>query len=85
MAKERTLVRASDIGAWSFCQRAWWLAHVQHIPHQHPQVLQQGDVAHAVHGRAVVRAYRLHNIGLFLLASGLLLAILIGLVWLWTG
>ncbi len=85
MAKDRTLVRASDIGAWSFCQRAWWLAHVQHIPHQNPEVLQQGNAAHAAHGRAVVQAHRLHRVGLLLLAIGLLLAILMGLFWLWAG
>ncbi|MCX6045232.1 MAG: hypothetical protein NT075_08965 [Chloroflexi bacterium] len=85
MAKDRTLVRASDIGTWSFCQRAWWLAHIKQVPHQRPQVLQQGTIAHAAHGRAVVQACRLHRVGLFLLAMGLLLAIVTGLFWLWTG
>ncbi len=85
MTKDRTLVRASDIGAWAFCQRAWWLAHVQHIPHQQPRILQQGTAIHAAHGRAVVRAHRLRRLGLLLLGIGLMLAVIIGLLWLWTG
>jgi hypothetical protein len=85
MAKDRSLVSASDIGAWAFCQRAWWLAHVKNIPHQNPRVLQKGEATHVAHGRAVVRAYRLRNAGLVLLVVGLILAIIILLLWLWTG
>ncbi|MFN8490519.1 MAG: hypothetical protein U0350_23220 [Caldilineaceae bacterium] len=85
MAKDRSLVRASDIGAWAFCQRAWWLAHVQGVtPHNQVQ-LQQGKVAHVAHGQAVIRSVRLRQIGVWLLALGLLLALLLllgfGLGW----
>jgi hypothetical protein len=77
MAKDRSLVRASDIGAWAFCQRAWWLAHVQGVtPHNQAQ-LQQGKVAHAAHGQAVVLAVRLRQIGVLLLGLGLLLVLLL--------
>ncbi|CAN5869151.1 hypothetical protein BH10CHL1_BH10CHL1_19870 [soil metagenome] len=85
MAKDPMLVRASDIGTWSFCHRAWWLAQVKRVPHQRPQVLQQGVTAHVAHGHAVVRAHRLQKAGLLLLAVGLLLAIFIGLFWLLSG
>jgi hypothetical protein len=82
MAKDRSLVRASDIGLWSFCQRAWWLAHVKDVPHRHPSILQRGQNAHAAHGRAVMRAQRLRLLGLGLVALAVLLAALMMLLWL---
>ena len=73
MPKDRSYVRASDIGAWSFCQRAWWLAQVQKTPHERPQQLDWGDRSHATHGRLTSRAQRLRKSGLALLAGGLIL------------
>lgn len=77
MAKDRSLVRASDIGAWAFCNRAWWLANVQQAEHENPAALQRGDEAHAAHGRAVTRAGRFQRVGLWLLLAGLGLALLL--------
>ena len=73
MAKDRSLVRASDIGAWAFCNRAWWLAHVQHAEHENPAALSRGDEAHAAHGQAVTQAGWQQRLGLLLLAAGLIL------------
>ena len=73
MPKDRSYVRASDIGAWSFCQRAWWLAQVQKAPHERPKQLDWGDRSHATHGRLTSRAQRLRKSGLALLAGGLIL------------
>ena len=73
MPKDRSYVRASDIGAWSFCNRAWWLARVQNAPHERPQQLEWGDQSHADHGRLMSRAQRLRRIGITLLAGGLIL------------
>ncbi len=85
MTKDRSLVRASDIGAWAFCQRAWWLAHVQHAEHENPAALSRGDDAHAVHGQTVTQAGRLQKIGLLLLAAGVILGGLLLLISLLTG
>ena len=73
MPKDRSYVRASDIGAWSFCNRAWWLARVRNAPHERPQQLEWGDQSHADHGRLMSRAQRLRRIGITLLAGGLIL------------
>jgi hypothetical protein len=80
MARERSLVRASDIGAWSYCHRAWWLAHIKHAPHRQPALLRRGELLHARHGRQVVWALRLRRLGLLLMIAGLFLA---GLALLW--
>jgi len=85
MTKNRSLVRASDIGAWTFCHRSWWLAQVKGVPHRNPARLQQGRATHETHGRTVVRANRLRNAGLLLVSGGLMLAVLVLLFWLWTG
>jgi len=85
MAKDRSLVRASDIGAWAFCNRAWWLANIQHAEHENPAALSRGDKAHAAHGQSVTQADRLQRMGLWLLAAGAILAGLLLVVWLLAG
>jgi hypothetical protein len=74
MAKERSLVRASDIGLWAFCNRAWWLARVQATAHRNPALLQYGQAAHKAHGQTVVRGYRYARLGIILLSLAALLA-----------
>ncbi len=81
MAKDRSLVRASDIGSWAFCHRAWWLANVRGATHQRPEVLAHGNQAHAAHGRQVRQAGRLRTAGLWLIALALILAGLALIVW----
>ncbi|MBV7336468.1 hypothetical protein KFU94_51210 [Chloroflexi bacterium TSY] len=73
MAKDRSLVRASDIGFWSFCHRAWWLANVKKIPHRNPTILQHGHDTHDAHARTVLRAGQLHRLGLFAIVLSLIL------------
>lgn len=73
MAKDRSLVRASDIGMWAYCQRAWWLAQVQGVAHQDPARLQYGAQAHAAHGARVRQAQALQRVGLIILAVATLL------------
>ncbi len=73
MAKDRSLVRASDIGLWAFCHRAWWLAQVKDVAHQNPAILARGAQMHADHGTRVRQARRLQRAGLVILALALLL------------
>lgn len=80
MREDRSLVRASDIGLWANCHRAWWLAKVKDAPHRNPAVLASGVQAHAAHGAQVQRAGVLRRVGLILLALALLL---LGLLLLW--
>lgn len=82
MAKDRSLVRASDLAAWEFCHRAWWLAHVRGAEHKNPAALAAGDAAHAAHGRQVQRARRLRLLGLTLVGLSGAALILLLLYWL---
>lgn len=82
MPKERTLVRASEIGLWAFCHRAWWLAQVKGTPHRDPSLLSRGQETHQRHGRALLAAQRLATAGLALVVLALLLAGVALLLWL---
>ena len=84
MAKDRSLVRASDIGAWAYCRRAWYLAQVRGVAHARPEVLQRGTQAHAQHGRQVRRSGTLQRLGLWLIAFGIALVMLLAVAF-WLG
>ncbi len=68
--------RASEIGAYVYCRRAWWLEHVRGRPSTNTAARRAGTAAHARFGRSVHRALRLRRIafGLALVAIGLIVA-----------
>jgi hypothetical protein len=78
--KDRSLVRASDIGAWTFCHRAWWLARVQEVPHRNPAQLTRGHTLHARHGEQTERTRQFHLLGRLLIALGVCV-LLAALAW----
>ncbi|MCL4860308.1 MAG: hypothetical protein KJZ93_12910 [Caldilineaceae bacterium] len=82
MTQEPPLVRASEIGLWSFCQRAWWLAQVKQVSHGKPTLLAYGQDRHARHGRTLNRAQRLQRAGALLLGVALLLLVVLLAFWL---
>lgn len=73
--RDRSLVRASDLAAWTYCRRAWWLAHVRGAPHERPEQLAQGQVHHQAHGQSVRQAHTFQRLGLILVGLGLLLLV----------
>ena len=82
MPRDRTLVRASDLGSWSFCNRAWWLARVQGVEHRNPAVLARGKDHHAAVGATVRTTTRNLRLGMWLLMGGAALGVLVLLLWL---
>lgn len=72
MPRDPELVRASDIGLWAYCHRAWWLARVQQAPHQNPQQLAHGIEMHTEHGARLAQAQRLQRAGVWLMLVALL-------------
>jgi hypothetical protein len=72
------VVRASEIGQYAYCAHAWWLGSVQGLPSSRQQEMAAGEVAHRRHGRGVRMSLWLGR-----LAYGvLLLAVVVGIVWL---
>ena len=47
------IIRASEIGEYAYCARAWWLRRVQGVSTRNVASLQGGQHAHDRHGRAV--------------------------------
>lgn len=82
MREDRSLVRASDIGLWATCHRAWWLAKVKGAEHRNPALLAAGVSAHAAHGTQVQTARTTRRVGLILVALALLALALLLLWWL---
>lgn len=72
------IIRASEIGQYVYCARAWWLGSVEGLSSSHQREMAAGETAHRRHGQRV----RV-SLGLSLLAYiVLLLAAVVGIVWL---
>jgi hypothetical protein len=68
------VIRASEIGEYNYCSRAWWYKHVAKLAPggDVPARLEAGSEAHRKYGRAVVLSARLRVMGAALLIIGLL-------------
>ena len=77
------VIRASEIGEYSYCARAWWYKHVVKIAPPAAETagrLEAGRHAHTRHGRSVALSGTLRTAGIALALLGvaaLLLALLI--------
>jgi hypothetical protein len=76
LADDLRVLRASEIGEYVFCHRAWWLHRVQGIESTNREHMDAGTARHAAHGRAVQRADTLRRAAMFLLAFAFLFAVL---------
>ncbi|MCX7853317.1 MAG: hypothetical protein N2383_11085 [Caldilineales bacterium] len=65
-------MRATDIGRWAYCRRAWWLAAQGHENRNRAE-LAAGTAAHERHGRRVAASLRLHRLAVTLFGLGLVL------------
>lgn len=72
------VIRASEIGRYAYCARAWWLGSIQGLPSTHWQEMAAGTVAHQRHGRGVRTSRWLSRLAW----SALLLAAVTEIVWL---
>ena len=70
------VIRASEIGEYVFCHRAWWLHQVQGETSANTRELAAGTARHAWHGRQVSLASAMRVLALLLLLAGLLAFIL---------
>lgn len=70
MRADQRIVRASEIGEYVFCRRAWWLHRILGLEAANRAQMEAGTAQHAAHGRAVHRAdvWQTAAVVLFLLA-----------------
>ena len=66
------IIRASEIGEYLYCRRAWWLHHVQGLESANGPVMAEGTEVHAGHGRLVGASAALRSLALLLLGAALL-------------
>jgi len=75
VANRDRVVRASEIGEYVYCARAWWLGAVQNRPSINQRELAQGERDHRRHGQGVRLAQRVERLAVGLLVAALLLGV----------
>jgi CRISPR/Cas system-associated exonuclease Cas4 (RecB family) len=65
-------IRASEIGSFLFCARAWWYQR-QGMPSENQAMMEAGSRHHQAHGGRVAAAGLLQKAGWVLLGGALLL------------
>lgn len=75
------MIRASEVGEYLYCRRAWWLRQVQGVTSAKAPQWAAGQAAHAAHGSAVQRAHTWARLARWLVLAGALLLALRLLGW----
>ena len=73
------LIRASEIGTFVFCARAWWLERVEGVESENVDERRAGEALHAGHGRRVWAATWLRRAAWALLIAAVALIVWRGL------
>jgi hypothetical protein len=74
------VIRASEIGQYEYCARAWWLRQVLGYHSHNVEEMAAGAEEHASHGRQVVSCHRWRGLAYLLLS----LAAVVGLLLFWS-
>ena len=76
MSGQEPVIRASEIGQYVYCARAWWLGRVKGHRSTNVAAMRRGEAGHRAHGRAVAGYHLVRRlaVGLLLLAGVLLVA-----------
>ncbi len=74
--KDDRIIRASELGQYSFCAKAWWLGSVEGVPSANVREMDAGTSAHEQHGRTVQFSAWLSRAGWICLALGVLTLVL---------
>jgi CRISPR/Cas system-associated exonuclease Cas4 (RecB family) len=72
----RTL-RASEIGEYLYCRRAWWYRQVEGLESANLPQMAEGTEAHAGHGRLVGAALLLQSGALILFGAALFVFVVV--------
>ncbi len=70
------IIRASEIGQYEFCAKAWWLGSIEGVQPSNIRELQAGTAAHEAHGRQVHRASQLQIAAFVLFGLGVIVLVL---------
>jgi hypothetical protein len=67
------VIRASELGQYSFCAKAWWLGSVEDVPSANVREMDVGASAHEQHGQTVQLSIWASRVGIACLILGLVL------------
>lgn len=70
------IIRASEIGQYDFCAKAWWLGSIEGVQPSNIHELQAGTAAHEQHGRQVRRASQMQMVAMGLVVLGVIVLVL---------
>ena len=56
--REERLIRASEVGTYAYCARAWWLQTVRGLPSRNVRAMHAGRRRHERHGQLLRQAQR---------------------------
>ena len=70
------IIRASEIGQYDFCAKAWWLGSIEGVQPSNIRELQAGTAAHERHGRQVRSAVRMQMVAVVLVGLGVVVLML---------
>jgi hypothetical protein len=74
------LIRASEVGQYTYCSRAWWLGRALGYRSHNVEEMTAGAEEHDSHGRQVVSYHRWRGMAYLLLS----LAAVVGLLLFWS-
>ena len=72
---DNTIIRASELGEYVYCARAWWLRREQGVESHNVAALQSGRAAHDQHGRAVASVHTQRRLALVLTVLAIVTAV----------
>ena len=73
------IIRASEIGQYKYCARAWWLGSVMNVQSANVREMAQGEAMHKQHGQTVWWAGALRVLAVLLVVAAVL-ALVVGLL-----
>ena len=75
MSDNKRVIRASEIGEYVFCRRAWWYHYIVGLASSNQDKMQAGTTKHVEHGQQVQRADMLKRAAFVLLAVAIFFAV----------
>ena len=72
------VIRASEIGRYVYCARAWWLGSIRGLPSERQREMAAGETTHLRHGLGARTSFWLSRLA----GAVLLLAAVVGIEWL---
>ena len=75
MSQDKRVIRASEIGEYVFCRRAWWYHYIVGLASSNQEKMQAGTAKHVEHGQQVQRADLFRRAAVVLFAIAIFFAV----------